>query len=247
WRATRSARPIWPATLAGIAFGVLFLIRPFTALPLAAPLAIYAIRLAARKPRDGILRFLPTLVAALPFVVAFLAYNRVFTGDWFYPPQQLWWTFDEVGFGPDHGPWGFTPVDALNNTSRNLSELLTHAFGWPTFLTLAILLIPFVTRCARAWDWLFLAEFLAIIAGYALWWADGIMYGPRFYYEGFGFMLLLTARGFDALMDIGKNSEARSQKPEDQNGAMMARPSLLGQLPAVLTVTTSLVLLLGLV
>jgi hypothetical protein len=215
WRTTRSERPIWPGILAGVAFGLLFLIRPFTALPVVAPFAFYAVLLVARKPSDGIRRFLPTVVASLPFVAVFLAYNHVFTGDWFYPPQQLWWPFDKVGFGPDHGPWGFTPVDALNNTSRNLSELLSHAYGWPTFLTLAILPIPFLARRSGAWDWLFLAGFAGIVTGYALWWADGIMYGPRFYFEGFGFMILLTARGFDTLMDVGTKSESRSQNPEE--------------------------------
>jgi 4-amino-4-deoxy-L-arabinose transferase-like glycosyltransferase len=247
WRTTRSERPIWPALLAGISFGVLFLIRPFTALPLAAPFAIFAALHITKKPRDGIIRFLPTLVATVPFVAVFLAYNHVFTGDWFYPPQQLWWPFDKVGFGPDHGPWGFTLVDALNNTSRNLSELLTHAYGWPTFLTLAILLIPFVTRRAQVWDWLFLAAFVGIIAGYALWWADGIMYGPRFYYEGFGFMILLTARGFDTLMAAGRIPEVKFQNPEDGNGTVSSRPFLVTQAWGALPVAASAVLLVGLI
>jgi hypothetical protein len=203
--------------------------------------------LIAKKPRDGILRFLPTMVVALPFVAAFLGYNHVFTGDWFYPPQQLWWPFDKVGFGPDHGPWGFTSVDALNNTSRNLFELLTHAYGWPTFLTLAILPIPFVTRRARAWDWLFLAGFVAIIAGYALWWADGIMYGPRFYYEGFGFMILLTARGFDALVDAGKYREARIVNPEDRRRIVLSLASLDPPARGMLTAAACVALFLGLV
>jgi hypothetical protein len=203
WRATLSDRPVPWSALAGAAFGMLFLIRPFTALPLAAPLAAYALVGGIRRPGETIVRFAPTLLCAVPFVAAFLAYNRVFTGNWFYPPQQLWWPFDQVGFGPDHGPWGFTPNDALNNTSRNLTELLAHGFGWPAFLTLAILPIPFVIGRARAWDWVFLAGLVGIVVGYAFWWADGIMYGPRFYFEGFGFLILLTARGFDELWGFG--------------------------------------------
>ncbi len=214
-RTSRSSRPILPAILTGVAFGILFLIRPFTAIPLSLPLAVYALVKAARQPRDGITRYALTVVAAIPFIAVFLAYNRVFTGNWFYPPQQLWWPFDQVGFGPDHGPWGFTPVDALNNTSRNLSELLTHAFGWPTFLTLAFFPIPFLTARARTWDWLFLAGFLGLVVGYACWWADGIMYGPRFYYEGFGFLILLTARGFDVLLGFGTTSSV------DEPGAVL--------------------------
>ena len=30
------------------------------------------------------------------------------------------------------------------------------------------------------------------------------MYGPRFYYEGFGFLILLTARGVDVALDLAR-------------------------------------------
>jgi hypothetical protein len=230
WRASRSDRPALWSALAGVAFGMLFLIRPFSALPLAAPIAVYALTGGLRRPGQTILRYWPAVACALPFVAAFLAYNRVFTGSWFYPPQQLWWPFDQVGFGPDHGPWGFTPIDALNNSSRNLTELLAHGFGWPAFLTLAILPIPFLTGRARAWEWLFLAGLVGIVVGYALWWADGIMYGPRFYFEGFGFLVLLTARGFDVLMSAPVSSPLDREKPNTEPIAAVAAFVLLAGL-----------------
>jgi hypothetical protein len=202
WRASRSNRPQRMAILAGVSFGILLLIRPYTALVVIGPCLLLGLSSIVNSPSDGIRRFSPTVFAAIPFVIAFLAYNKVLTGDWFYPPQQLWWPFDQVGFGPGHGPWGYTPVDALNNTSRNLSELLEHGLGWPLFLTLSLPMLPFLTGRMRTWDWLFLLGVLGIIAGYALWWADGIMFGPRFYYEGFGFLLLLTARGIETALDV---------------------------------------------
>jgi Dolichyl-phosphate-mannose-protein mannosyltransferase len=209
-RASRSARPLGWAIATGFAFGVLFLIRPYSAILVAVPLVVYALVDVARRPLPGLRRYVPALVATLPFVAAFLAYNYVITGDWFYPPQQLWWAFDQVGFGPQSGPFGFYPVDGLNNTSRNLTELLSHGFGWPQFLTLSLALVPFITGRARAWDWLLLLGFLSIIAGYAAWWADGIMYGARFYYEGFGYLILLTARGVDVALDLARNRRAVS-------------------------------------
>ncbi len=209
-RSGRSTRPLVPALVSGVAFGILFLIRPYTALMVALPLAIYAAVSIARHSDDALRRYVPAFAGAVPFVAVFLLYNHVFTGSYFYPPQQLWWPFDQVGFGPDKGPWGFTPLDALNNTSRNLSELLEHAYGWPLFATLALMLIPFLTGRARAWDWVFLGGFVALILGYAAWWADGIMYGPRFYYEAFGFQLLLTARGIDVLLDLAQSATSQS-------------------------------------
>jgi hypothetical protein len=204
-RATRSARPLAWSIATGAAFGMVFLVRPWSAILVALPIGSYALIVIARQPRQGLARFLPAAAAAVPFAAAFLAYNKVFTGNWFYPTQQLWWPFDQLGFGPNNGPWGFYPVDGLNNTSRNLLELLTHGFGWPAFATLSLALVPFLARRATRWDWLCLAGFVAIVAGYAAWWADGIMYGPRFYYEGFGYLIVLTARGVDVGLDLARD------------------------------------------
>ncbi len=204
WHATTSKRPTLPATLSGAAFGMGFLIRPYTMVVIALPFAIYAVYRIVREPRDLLGRYVPAAIASIPFVAAFLAYNAYFTGNPLYPPQQLWWAFDRVGFGPGNGPWGFTPIDALNNTSHNLLQLVEHTYGWPEFLTLSFAMIPFLTGRFRTWDWLLLVGFAAVVVGYGLWWADGIMYGPRFYYEGIGFLLLLTARGIDVLLDFAR-------------------------------------------
>ncbi|MGH2457478.1 MAG: glycosyltransferase family 39 protein, partial [Chloroflexota bacterium] len=219
WHACQSKRPVLPATLTGLAFGAGFLIRPYTMIVIAIPFALYAAAQIGRRPEEALGRYLPAVLAAIPFVGAFLAYNAHFTGNPFYPPQQLWWAFDSVGFGPGHGPWGFTPIDALNNTSRNLLELVEHTYGWPEFLTLSFATIPFLTGRFRTWDWLFLASFAALVGGYGLWWADGIMYGPRFYYEGLGFLVLLTARGIDVLLEIGRRGPrgaGERPRPEDR-------------------------------
>ena len=204
WRSANSKRPVLPAVLCGLTFGIGFLIRPYTMIVIALPFALYAARQIGLHPGEATRRYWAVVPGAVPFVAAFLAYNAYFTGNPLYPPQQLWWAFDSVGFGPGHGPWGFTPIDALNNTSRNLLELVEHTYGWPEFLTLSFAMIPFLTARFRTWDWLFLASFAALVGGYGLWWADGIMYGPRFYYEGLGFLLVLTARGVDVLLDLGR-------------------------------------------
>jgi len=200
-RLERSRRRLGWGILIGVAFGMLFLVRPFSGLMVGLPFGLYALVQIIRAPRQGLRSWLPAALAALPFAVGFLVYNKIFTGSFTYPPQQLWWAFDQVGFGPNHGPFGFTPTDGLNNTARNLAQLLSHGYGWPPFLTLSLAAIPFITGRARRWDVIFLGSFLCIIAGYACWWADGIMYGPRFFFEGFGFLILLTARGATLVAD----------------------------------------------
>lgn len=206
WLAAHRRRFVWPSILAGLGWGMALLIRPYTALVIVVPFALFCLWFVLKHPLDGLKRFVPALLVVLPFVAAFFVYNRVMTGHFLLPPQELWWKWDKVGFGPDKGPWGYYPIDALNNTSRNLAELLTHGFGWPPFLTLAFAVVPFATGRARAWDWLFLLGFLAVVVGYAFWWADGIMYGPRFYFEGFGFLILLTARGFDVALGFASRA-----------------------------------------
>lgn len=235
WHASQSKRPALPAVLTGVAFGMGFLIRPYTMIVIALPFALYAAIQIGRHPEKASARYAPAVLGAIPFVGAFLAYNAHFTGNPLYPPQQLWWAFDSVGFGPGHGPWGFTPIDALNNTSRNLLELVEHTYGWPEFLTLSLAMIPFLTGRFRTWDWLLLASFAAVVGGYGLWWADGIMYGPRFYYEGLGFLLLLTARGVDVALDLGRRGLRMAGEEMDdalspRRGARWIAPLAVGGL-----------------
>ncbi|HUX88851.1 MAG TPA: glycosyltransferase family 39 protein [Chloroflexota bacterium] len=230
WRTSRSDKPVWPGLLAGLALGVGVLIRPYTVLMIAIPFALYAAISLIPKPIPALRRYLPIVVGAAPFVVAFCAYNAYFTGHLFYPPQQLWWPFDQVGFGPDHGPFGFYPVDAFPNVSRNLQELLEHAFGWPTFLTLSLAFLPFVSGRARMWDWLLGASFVCLTLGYAFWWADGIMFGPRFYYEGFGALLLLTARGVQEALSLTEQGARVLSKRAGDLGLPMARGAVIAGL-----------------
>ena len=234
WRTTRSEKALWPGLLTGIALGMGCLIRPYTELMIAIPFAVYAAVALIPKPIPGLRRYLPIVIGAAPFVVAFFAYNAYFTGHPLYPPQQLWWPFDQVGFGPDHGPFGFYPVDAFPNVSRNLQELLEHAFGWPTFLTLSLACLPFVSGRARTWDWLIGASFVCLVVGYAFWWADGIMFGPRFYYEGFGALLLLTARGVQEALFLTERGARLISGWADGQGPRLARGVVLAGLAGLI-------------
>ncbi|HLH73769.1 MAG TPA: glycosyltransferase family 39 protein, partial [Chloroflexota bacterium] len=234
WRTTRCHGAVWPGLLTGLVLGMGFLIRPFTVLMVALPFGIYATVEVARKPDLGLRRYVPIVVGALPFVIVFGVYNAYFTGNPFYPTQQLWWPFDQVGFGPDHGPFGFYPVDAFPNVSRNLQELLEHAFGWPTFLTLSLAMLPFVSGRARTWDWLLAASFACLVLGYACWWADGIMYGPRFYYEGFGSLLILTARGVQEAFSLTEHGARLVAKGSQTMRLPLARTGILVGLAALI-------------
>ena len=187
----------------GLCFGTAFLIRPWTAIVIALGLGV-ALILNVRQMglrRTAVLAA-GTAAGSVPLVALYLAYNWALTGDPLQNTQQLWWDFDRLGFGPDHGPYGHTPLDGLWNTSRNMAELIRHLYGWPAPFTLLFVSVPFLTLRARALDYALLSGWLMLIVGYSLWWADGIMYGPRFYFEGAGFLLILTARGIRELANL---------------------------------------------
>jgi hypothetical protein len=195
WLRSHERPTTWVLLLTGASFGIGFLIRPWSAIAIAAPFGAYTLLHVVRNRRPGTLKFALIALGAVPFVLLWLQYNAILTGNPLKNTMEMWWSFDRIGFGPDIGLRGHHPGNALYNLNRNLTELVRHAFGWPQFATLAIALVPFATGRANRNDWLFLSASVALITAYFFWWADGIMYGPRFYFELMGFLVLLSARG----------------------------------------------------
>jgi len=197
WQLERAERRDSPlaAVAAGLALGMLGASRALTAAAFALPfLAWVAVRLLrGRRLRP---RHLALAAGASVPVIGVLLYNLALTGDLATNPFELWWRFDRIGFGPDVGMHGgHYPAWGLVNTWANLNELERWLFGWPTQLTLAFALLPFLTCSRRLWDWLLGAAVACVVVAYVFYWADGIMYGPRYYYEVAGLLAILSARG----------------------------------------------------
>ncbi|HEX2350180.1 MAG TPA: glycosyltransferase family 39 protein, partial [Ktedonobacterales bacterium] len=100
---------------------------------------------------------LTTLAIIALGIDAYLGYNKLLTGNALTTARQLFFPGDHYGFGQGVGFYGqhtlaagFITVDEL------LTSLAIDLFGWPFYLTLALLLIPFLTRRARAADVLML-------------------------------------------------------------------------------------------
>jgi hypothetical protein len=81
-----------------------------------------------------------------------------------------------------------------------LSILLIDLYGWPFYLTLALLPLTFLRRDAGTrWD-IFCALMLVLLVGaQAGYFYHGIYLGPRYLFETLPFLLLLTARGVTGL------------------------------------------------
>ncbi|MBI2906047.1 MAG: glycosyltransferase family 39 protein [Chloroflexi bacterium] len=202
---TKSRNLVW-ALLAGFAIGFAAITRLLTTVTLALPFGMYFVYLLAGDPRRHIDKLLVFISGATVPLTFWLVYNWSLTGDPFADTYQLYWFFDKIGFGESFGGAGpHTLEQGLRNTWANLTTLQFHLFGWPNYLTLALLLLPFATLRASRWDWMLLAAFLLTMAGYVFYWAHGIMYGPRYYYESLPMLVLLTARGFSLLPKLAQD------------------------------------------
>lgn len=83
--------------LAGCCWGALFLVRPYTALALALPVAVWGLPLLLKRPRFGFV-----VAGLIPFaglVALHLWYNRLSTGSAFTFPFSLYNAHDRLGFG----------------------------------------------------------------------------------------------------------------------------------------------------
>lgn len=135
-RGVRRGRP-GPLVLAGVIVGWIFMTRPYDAILWAAAFVIGALLL--QRPRwTALVRPVATVAAAaLPLVVATLAYNRHVTGAWLEFPITAADPLDSMGFGqkrlmPGFDEVSYTPGVALRSSLKNLALVpwfLVGAYG----------------------------------------------------------------------------------------------------------------------
>lgn len=186
---------------AGVSLGMAFLTRQLTAVGVAAPFVVFSLLEMRRDWRRTLSGAAFIIAGFMPVFLFLLYYNHAITGNALLFPHNLVGSYDSLGFGPGIGgvPEGHTPAQAMWNTQRNLDELMLHLFGWPYYLTLAFIPLPFVLKRANRWDYLIFGGLAGIVIAYVFWWAVALIFGPRYWYEAMPFLLLLTARGIQSL------------------------------------------------
>jgi hypothetical protein len=148
-------------------------------------------------------------VGALGLAVA-LGYNAALTSHPLLAPRQLFFPGDRYGFGQGVGFYGqHTLAAGFVNVDELLTSLAINLYGWPFYLTLAFLLIPFLTRRARAADVVLLLGAAAMTFAFIGYFYHGFYLGPRYLFEALPFFLILTARGLVTLADAGLAARAR--------------------------------------
>lgn len=197
----------WAAAAAsGIALGGVFGMRPLTAAAAALPLSVFFLHQVYRSSdRNQSTRLIRAalgggLLAAAPTFAA----NFLITGSAFTFPYSL---AQQPMYRLANLPFGIRNLDAL------LASTCSALFGWgwdrfhglfPLALALAFAAVPFLVRRARPTDWLLAAMVGAVVLAHLGVRANGLHgFGPRYYFEIFACLFLLSARGFQELSRIG--------------------------------------------
>jgi hypothetical protein len=195
---TRRPALTWFAS--GLLLGLLFNTRPLTAAGVLVPFGLWSAYDFWKAPdRPAFFRKGAALAAGFGVLLAmYFLYNRALTGSFTTPPYSLGGTFsrETLGFFGHH-----TLASGLMNDQTNLSLLVLVLNGWPLAIGLLLVLLPFVLGSRNRWDYFFLAGAVFIAAAWTTYEGVFIMHGPRFWYEMLPFLMLLSARGVQCLVN----------------------------------------------
>ncbi|MHB8990491.1 MAG: glycosyltransferase family 39 protein [Chloroflexota bacterium] len=189
---------------AGLSLGGAFVTREGAALLYGLPVGLYVLLVALRRGRSTALVDLVPAGGGLAAVgVAYLLYNRVLTGSPLQLPRLLFFGGDRFGFGDGVGFYGrHTLAAGLVNLDQLLTSLSINLFGWPFYLSLAVIALLLLTGRTTAWDRLHGLVFALFVAAHVGYFYHGIALGPRYYFEALPSLALLTARGFVTLSGV---------------------------------------------
>ena len=189
----------WPlAVLSGITLGLAFGVRPLSAVAIAVPLAVLVVGdLLGRRDSETRNRTLGWLIGGAVAALPTLAANQLITGNAFAFPYSL--ANGSMYFAANL-PFGIRNTDVLLYSAGNA----LHGWGWPQFhgplwvaLAFAFTMVPFLLRRSRATDWLLAAMVGSVMVALLGSRGHGLHgFGPRYLFEVFAPLYLLTARGF---------------------------------------------------
>jgi len=202
----------WSYAGAGAAFGVAFLGRPFDAILLAVPFAVYAWWLHRR--RLGVLAAPVGLlvVGALPLLVLTAILNAHLMGSPLSFPQNVAGDYNRFGFGPRMG-FAYQPSDLgeqdVFTFGRSLHALWVSLIQSPRWILGSVVsVLAAGYAVVRGWrdarTWLLVAVVAAFPIGYLFWWGSynaAVIYeitrqlGPFYYHPSLAPLALLAAWG----------------------------------------------------
>lgn len=189
----KKKRPLLSAVVCGVSLGIALLCRPYTTVWVCIPMGIAA--LVARKKlsiRHILIGAIPLLIACL----AFLAYNAATTGHpLLFGYIALHGKGHYPGFHLDPGDERFHSIaQGFKYLLGNLNALNCYLFEWPIpSLFFFCLFLAYGKK--RFWEWLLVGWIGVLLVGHFFYYFNELNFGPRFVYEAFPALILLTSRG----------------------------------------------------
>jgi hypothetical protein len=183
--------------LAGLVLGILFLIRPYSAVAISLPTMGYLFLSSLREKGKHISSFMVIFFSFLPILSLFFLYNYLQTGSVFITPFQYYNPSDTLGFGLRSfdtivDPYPYTVFNAIRNVVVNLGILNLESVP---FLFLFFILV-FINK-PNQWDMLLFATLASIIFFQMFYFYREV----RYYYPVFFALVILAARGIN-LSDV---------------------------------------------
>ncbi|HPA80565.1 MAG TPA: hypothetical protein PLS95_07090 [Thermoanaerobaculales bacterium] len=226
--ARRSRRPAL-AACGGLVVSLAFAMRPLAAVAVAAPVAVVLVVEAARERRPGAAGvLLGAGIGGIAGTVPLLWANLVVTGNALHLPYTL---ARGSMYGLANLPFGIQHLDAI------LASTVPALFGWGwgsswvwlfNALPLAFAWTPFLLRRAGRAELLLLAICGCLAAAHLGTKAHGLHgYGPRYYFDAFFALYLLTARGFQELARAVETPPGPSGRKEAPSLATAATATAL--------------------
>lgn len=235
----------------GLGFALAFAIRPLTAVAVAIPVALLLLDELRRPDRGpgGVGVLLGAGIGGVIGSLPLLWTNLVVAGNALHLPYTL---AKGTMYGLANFPFGLRNLDAI------LASTVPAIFGWGwgsswvwifQALPLAFAWIPFLLRRAGRAEALLLGVVACLAAGHLLTRAHGLHgFGPRYYFDAFFALYLLTARGALELARVGADGldAARGRAPRNLATAAAAAVLLAGLcLPAAIALPDRLRLYRG--
>ncbi len=217
-------QPLLNITLAGLSWGMAFLIRPMSAVGFALPVGLYVLyRFFRGRYHDGGKRLVCWLGPFLLTAALYCGYNKAVTGSYTKAPfdhyAEVHAPFHRYGFdtwtryaaeaeGPRVDRWfneyyhDHTPLIGIKFMGVRLGILVEYLFGSTAlaFIFFALWLIRLRARDPR--DWMIFCIFLSLQIIHIPHWYPGILtFGSNYLYEASGLILIALSHALGVTLE----------------------------------------------
>lgn len=180
--------------LSAMSLGWMFNIRPLTSLPF---IFIYlAIIFLVTKKGERVLPFIYFIFGFSIFIASWLLYNQLTTGNLFV--SQYYSGGEQFFKSSNNNIYEFF-ILRFNNVAILFNNYIPMLFNLPFEIIIIPFAITFLIRKNSFWDNISLISIFSIPFVYFFYNGTFIMYGPRFWYETFPFVILLVGHGISIL------------------------------------------------